>query len=70
MKKQHYLGCLVGLITGVIVLRVLGVSLGVLAVVLACPLMMFFMMRAMGGTGQGTRDSGDSRDRDGQDSAR
>ena len=72
MKKQHYVGCLVGLVAGVIVLRVFGVSvgpLGLLAVVLACPLMMFFMMRAMGGMGHDTRDD-DSRDRDGQDSAR
>ena len=72
MKKQHYVGCVVGLVAGVIVLRVFGVSLGslgLLAVVLACPLMMFFMMRAMGGMGHDTSD-GDSRDRDHPDSAR
>ena len=72
MKKQHYVGCLVGLVAGVIVLRVYGVSvgsLGLLAVVLACPLMMFFMMRAMGGMGHDTSD-GDSRDRDSRGSAR
>ena len=42
---------------------------GLLAVVLACPLMMFFMMRAMGGMGHDTSD-GDSRDRDSRGSAR
>ena len=60
MKKQHYVGCLVGLVAGVIVLRVFGVSvgsLGLLAVVLACPLMMFFMMRG-GHGGPDTHDHG------------
>jgi hypothetical protein len=72
MKKEHYWGCLVGLVAGAIVLRVLGVSLdsrGLLVVVLACPLMMFLMMRVMGGMGHDTRDR-EIRDRDGQDSAR
>ena len=51
MKHLHYSHCLVGLAVAVVLLLALGVSastLGVLAVVLACPLMMFVMMRTMG----------------------
>ena len=51
MKHLHYSHCLVGLAIAVVLLIALGVSastLGVLAVVLACPLMMLVMMQAMG----------------------
>jgi hypothetical protein len=51
MKRFHYSHCLVGIAIGVVLLLALGVSastLGLLAVVLACPLMMLVMMRAMG----------------------
>jgi len=50
MKHLHYSQCLVGVAIGAVVLVALGVSastLGFLAVVLACPLMMLVMMRAM-----------------------
>ena len=50
MKKLHYGQCLIGVVLAVIVLIALGVStstLGFLAVVLICPLMMFVMMRTM-----------------------
>ena len=64
MKNQRYMGLAFGLLAGVVVLRVLGVSLGslgLLAVVLACPLMMFFMMRSMGGMGHDTHDRDNNR---------
>ena len=51
MKHLHYSHCLVGVAIAVVVLVALGVSastLGLLAVVLACPLMMLVMMRTMG----------------------
>jgi hypothetical protein len=51
MKHLHYTYCLVGVAIGVVLLIALGASastLGFLAVVLACPLMMLVMMRAMG----------------------
>lgn len=54
MQARHFLPCLVLVSAGVALLLATGVSasgLGVLAVVLACPLMMFFMMRSMGGHG-------------------
>lgn len=50
MKNLHYGHCIIGVALAVIVLIALGVSagsLGFLAVVLACPLMMFVMMRTM-----------------------
>jgi Flp pilus assembly protein TadB len=50
MKNFHYGHCLIGVALAVIVLIALGVSagtLGFLAVVLLCPLMMFVMMRMM-----------------------
>jgi Protein of unknown function (DUF2933) len=59
MFNNRYVGIAVSVVAGLIVLRVLGVSLGslgLLAVVLACPLMMFFMMRSMGGMGRDTHD--------------
>lgn len=52
MKNVHYGTCLVGIALAVLMLVVLGVkasTLGVLAVTLACPLMMFVMMRTMMG---------------------
>jgi hypothetical protein len=58
MSNQRYLGAIVGIVVAVVMLRVVGVSLGsvgLLAIVLACPLMMFFMMRGMGGM-QGGED--------------
>lgn len=51
MKHLHYSQCLVGVAIAALVLVALGVSastLAFLAAVLACPLMMFVMMRAMG----------------------
>lgn len=64
MTHNHYTHCLVGVVIGAALLLALGVSastLGFLAVVLACPLMMFVMMRAMGGahTGPPRDDSAD-----------
>lgn len=62
MKSLHYGHCVVGVALVGVLLVALGVSastLGVLAVVLACPLMMFVMMRTMMG------DHSASRDRDG-----
>ena len=52
MKKLHYGHCLVGVAVAAILLVALGVqasTLGILAVALACPLMMFVMMKAMMG---------------------
>lgn len=52
MKNLHYGHCLIGIAAAVILLVVLGVqvsTLGFLAVVLACPLLMFVMMRMMMG---------------------
>jgi uncharacterized membrane protein YccC len=64
MMRQRYLGLIFGVVAAVVLLRLLGVSvgsLGLLVVVLACPLMMFFMMRSMGGMNDRGRDD-DSRD--------
>lgn len=52
MKKLPYGRCLIGVAVAAALLVVLGVkasTLGFLAVVLACPLMMFVMMRTMMG---------------------
>ena len=52
MKNLHYGHCLVGVAVAVVLLVALGVkasTLGILAVALACPLMMFVMMRTMMG---------------------
>lgn len=52
MFNNRYVGVGFALVAAVIVLRVLGVSLGslgLLAVVFACPLTMLFMMDTMGG---------------------
>jgi Flp pilus assembly protein TadB len=61
MKKLHYGHCLFGVALAVVLLVVLGVkasTVGVLAVVLACPLMMFVMMRMM----MGDRNSSSQQD--------
>lgn len=52
MKNLHYGQCLIGVAVAVVLLVALGVkasTLGIFAVVLACPLMMFLMMRTMMG---------------------
>lgn len=62
MKNLHYGHCIVGVALAAVLLVALGVSastLGILAVVLACPLMMFVMMRTMMGDQTGTRDRDD-----------
>ena len=50
MKNLHYGHCIIGVAVAVVLLVALGVSastLGIVAVALACPLMMFVMMRTM-----------------------
>ena len=50
MKNLHYGHCLIGVALAAVVLIALGVSAGTLgffAIVLACPLTMFVMMRTM-----------------------
>lgn len=52
MKNLHYGHCLIGVAAAVVLLVVLGVkasTLGIVAVALACPLMMLVMMRTMMG---------------------
>lgn len=52
MKNLHYGHCLIGVALAVVLLVALGVqasTLGILAVALACPLMMFVMMKTMMG---------------------
>lgn len=52
MKNLHYGHCFVGVALALVVIVALGVkvsTLGILAVVLACPLMMFVMMKMMMG---------------------
>jgi len=52
MKNLHYGHCLIGVAVAVVLLVALGVkasTLGILVVVIACPLMMFVMMRTMMG---------------------
>ena len=52
MKNLHYGPCLIGVAVAVVVLVILGVepgTLGILAVALACPLLMLVMMRTMMG---------------------
>jgi hypothetical protein len=65
MKHLHYSHCLVGIAIAVVVLVALGVSastLGFLAVVLACPLMMLVMMRTMGDARTSTPHDGSADD--------
>ena len=68
MKNQRYLHLALAVIAALAVLRLVGVSAGglvLLAVVVACPLMMFFMMRNMGGMDHGNRhDQDHDHDRD------
>jgi hypothetical protein len=50
MKNLHYGHCIFGVAVAVVLLVALGVSastLGIVAVALACPVMMFVMMRTM-----------------------
>ena len=52
MKNLHYGHCIIGVALAAVLLFALGVSastLGILAVGLACPLMMLVMMRTMMG---------------------
>lgn len=52
MKNLHYGHCLIAVAVALVLLVALGVkasTLGILAVALACPLMMFVMMRTMMG---------------------
>lgn len=52
MKNLHYSHCLIGVGIAALLLLVLGVqasTLGVLAAVLICPVMMFVMMKMMMG---------------------
>ena len=52
MKNLHYGHCLIAVAVAVVLLVALGVkasTLGILAVALACPLMMFVMMKMMMG---------------------
>ena len=52
MKNLHYGHCLVGVAVAAVLLVAVGVkasTLGIVAVALACPLMMFVMMRTMMG---------------------
>lgn len=63
MQARHFVPCLVLVSAAVALLLVGGVSAGglaTLAVVLACPLMMVFMMRSMGGHGGGHADHKDT----------
>ena len=61
MKNLHYGHCLIGVALAAVVLTAVGASagsLGFLAIVLACPLMIFVMMRTMmNGTQAGSHDN-------------
>jgi len=62
MKNLHYGHCIIGVAIAAVLLVALGVSastLGFVAVVLVCPLMMFVMMRAMMGNQTGNHDRDD-----------
>jgi choline-glycine betaine transporter len=50
MKNLHYGHCIIGVLVALVLLVALGVSastLGIVAVALACPVMMLVMMRTM-----------------------
>jgi len=62
MKNLHYGHCIIGVAAAAVLLVALGVSastLGILAVALACPLMMLVMMRTMTGDQHSSRDRED-----------
>jgi len=62
MKNLQYGHCLIGVAVAVVLLVALGVkasTLGFLAIVLACPLMMFVMMKMMVGDQSSTSSSDD-----------
>jgi choline-glycine betaine transporter len=67
MNNLHYGHCILGVAVAAVLLVALGVSastLGVLAVALACPLMMFVMMRTMmGDQSHGTDRDDETADR-------
>lgn len=57
MKNLHYGHCLIGVALAAVLLVAVGVkvsTLGILAVALACPLMMFVMMKTMMGDRSGS----------------
>ena len=59
MKNLHYGHCIIGVALAAVLLVAFGVSantLGFVAVVLVCPLMMFVMMRMMKGNQPGTQE--------------
>jgi choline-glycine betaine transporter len=59
MRSLHYRHCIVGVALAAVLLIALGASastLGYVAVLLACPLMMFVMMRMMMGSQPGARE--------------
>lgn len=63
MQARHFVPCLVLVSAAVALLLIGGFSAGGLvtvAVVLACPLMMVFMMRSMAGHGGGRADHEDT----------
>jgi uncharacterized membrane protein len=62
MRNLHYGHCIVAVALAAVLLIALGVSastLGYIAILLACPLMMFVMMRLMMGSQPGPHQRGD-----------
>ena len=62
MKNLHYGYCLIGIVAAVTLLIAVGVqasTLGFLAVVLLCPLMMLVMMKTMMGDHSGSSSRSD-----------
>jgi choline-glycine betaine transporter len=62
MRSLHCRHCIVGVALAAVLLIALGASassLGYVAVLLACPLMMFVMMRMMMGSRPGARERDD-----------
>jgi hypothetical protein len=59
MKKNYMVPCVIGFAAALLIMAIVGVkasTLGFLAIVLLCPLMMFMMMRSMGGNNQSSGD--------------
>ncbi len=59
MKKNHMATCVLGIAAAALIMSIVGVkasTLGFLAIVLLCPVMMFMMMRSMGGNNQSSGD--------------